>query len=482
MYHKFFFITYGLKKHVKETRISPGLRKINMGHKLDGFKALARRIYGIDDIEIDRQIVLLNIILTIGIVFLIPYIFIAYAQGGYLLSLFDFIAVILMILSFFYLHRSRDYEVVAYFGVTLIGVQLLYVVATGGVNNTGILWAYIYPMLLMLLLGIKKGTVVFLVFISPVLLMFYLPGNPFLLTTYSSDFKLRFITTYIAVFTISFFTEWVRAKTQEKITGKTTQLEEVLKELKNMEAERIQLQDKLMAAKKLEAIGTMAGGIAHELNNQLTIVSGNTDLLLVTLGDDKELHTKLKAVKVASDRIATLTDQLLSFSRQQFLQPESINLNELINRNSYSLRKVLGSQIELALNLDPALWNTKADAGLLKQSIADIVMNARDAMPNGGKLTIQTRNTRVESTPIDAQPGQPPGPYVCLSIQDTGMGMDNETAQKVFDPFFTTKKGGERVGLALSSVYGIIKQHRGWIDVSSEPGRGTAFNIYIPAL
>ena len=452
--------------------------------KLSEFKKVIHTIYGVSghDFETDRKVFFLYAIYTIGIVFLTPYIFIAYKQGSYLLSLFDFIAVILMALTFLYLRYTRDYEIAAYFGVVLIGSLLLYAIASGGVENTGPLWTYIFPLLLMFLLGLKKGAAGFSAYFIMVLLMFFLPGTPLLLTTYSANFKLRFVTTYLVVFIIALFYEWIRAKTQGKIFSKTEELENALAELKKMGEERILLENKLLAAKKMESIGTLAGGMAHELNNQVTIVNGNTDLLLIALSEDKQLSKKLHSIKAASNRIALLTNQLLSFSRRQILQLDTIDLNELIERNLYSINQALDEDIKLMLALDPAPWNIKADSGLLIQMIIDIVLNARDAMPRGGSLTMQTKNTIMDQSAIKHNPDKKEGEYVCLTLRDTGVGMDHETMQRIFDPFFTTKNVNEGSGLGLSSAYGIVKQHNGWIDVSSEPGKGTTLEIYFPAV
>jgi signal transduction histidine kinase len=451
-----------------------------MAEKKNRFKQAMLRFYGINDqyeIEIRRKIILLNMIVTSGIIFVIPYILIAYAQDSYLLSLFDFIAAILMVLTLLYLRHTGDYELAAYFILCLVGALLIYVIGTGGIDNTGPLWSYTFPLLLLFLLGLKRGAIGFAIFLVIVLLMFFLPGSPLLMTSYSTDFKLRFITTQNVVFAFSFFTEWVRAKTHEKITGKTRELEKALKVISKMEEEWDRLQNKLAAAKKLEAIGTLAGGMAHEFNNQITIISGNVELLHLELGENRQIQRKLKAIKTASHHISTLTSQLLSFSRLQILQLEIININDLIKHNTYSLNQALGNKNELILDLEPRIWNINVDPGLMIQMIIEMIINAREAMPQGGKLTIKTENVSMEThPPLETKEGQ----YVCLTVRDTGTGMDRETTQKIFEPFFTTKRIGEGTGLGLSSAYGTAKQHNGWIDVDSTPGQGTTFKVYIP--
>lgn len=440
-------------------------------------KDILRRIYIIgstDEIESKRRIIVLNIIFTLVVVFLTPYSVIAYLQGSYLLGLFDLVAVILMIVAFFYLKHTRDYEVVAYTTTGFIGALLLYVIVTGGVNNTGPLWSYTGPPLVMFLLGTRKGAIWLSVYFGLILLAFFLPGTPLLLTTYSKDFILRFISTLLAVCVISFLLEWVRAKTQERIAEKTSELEKALTELKKADEERARLQSELWAARKMEAIGTLAGGLAHEFNNQLTVLSGNVEMVMRKFSDNKTITKKLMPVKNASEKIARLTNQLLSFSRKQILQLERVNVNDLINQVRYRLLQSLDENIKLEIVLEPDLWSVEADRGLMAQVLFDMVFNARDAMPEGGKLVIRTKN---ENT-CEGEKGR----LICLFVEDTGIGMDEETTQKIFEPFFTTKEVGEGVGLGLSFVYGTVKQHNGWIDVSSTPGMGTVFKVYLPAV
>jgi two-component system, cell cycle sensor histidine kinase and response regulator CckA len=242
--------------------------------------------------------------------------------------------------------------------------------------------------------------------------------------------------------------------------------------------ERRQLEEQLRQSQKMEAIGRLAGGVAHDFNNLLTIISGYGRMVLDDLGARHKLRPRVEEVLNAADRAAILTSQLLAFSRRQVVQPKILGLNHLISNLEKLLRRVIGEYIELRTVLRPDIGKVKADAGQLEQVIMNLSVNARDAMPEGGTLTIETAivSWRKECDAADA----PVRPYVRLSVRDTGVGMDLHTRTRLFEPFFTTKDRGKGTGLGLSTVYGIVKQHNGEIAVESEQGAGTTFNIYLP--
>jgi signal transduction histidine kinase len=234
-------------------------------------------------------------------------------------------------------------------------------------------------------------------------------------------------------------------------------------------------------AQKMEAIGQLAGGVAHDFNNMMTAVIGFSDLALRRLDDDEDdLRLYLEEIRRAGQSASTLAQQLLAFSRKQVLQTSVFDLNDAVEKVSTLLQRVLSENIELVSVLDPALGAIRADPGQIEQVIMNLAINAGDAMPAGGKLTIETSNVELDESHAPRYIDIESGPYVLLTLTDAGTGMDAETVERVFEPFFTTKEVGKGTGLGLSTVFGIVKQSGGDVGVYSEPGRGTTFKIYLP--
>jgi two-component system cell cycle sensor histidine kinase/response regulator CckA len=238
--------------------------------------------------------------------------------------------------------------------------------------------------------------------------------------------------------------------------------------------------EQLQQAQKMEAVGRLAGGIAHDFNNLLTVISGYCDLVLGRLPDDNPLKADVSEIMTAADRATTLTSQLLAFSRKQVLQPRTINVNELVRDMGKMLRRVIGEDIELATSFDSGTGNIAADPGQIEQVIMNLAVNARDAMPEGGRLTIETSNVLLDQGYCRHHPGVNPGEYVKIVVSDTGRGMDAEIRSRIFEPFFTTKERGKGTGLGLPTAYGIITQSGGHILCDSQPGAGTTFTIHFP--
>jgi two-component system cell cycle sensor histidine kinase/response regulator CckA len=245
--------------------------------------------------------------------------------------------------------------------------------------------------------------------------------------------------------------------------------------------EHKKLQAQLQQSQKMEAIGNLAGGIAHDFNNLLTTIMGNADLASIHVSNNDLLHDDIEEIKKASERGASLVSHLLAFSRKQMIHPRVLDLNERLNDSEKMLRRLIGENIELCIALEPQLWEVKADPGQIDQVVMNLAVNARDAMPHGGTLTIETANAELDEDYFhDRGVAKDPGPYVILAISDTGIGMDKETQSHIFEPFFTTKEIGKGTGLGLSTVYGIAKQNNGYVWTYSEPGKGSTFKIYLP--
>ena len=250
-------------------------------------------------------------------------------------------------------------------------------------------------------------------------------------------------------------------------------------ERQRAEEERRRLEEQLRAAYRLEAVGRLAGGVAHDFNNLLTAINGYAELLLERFRDEPEVREDLHEIRQAGERAATLTRQLLAFSRRQVLQPRVLDLNRVVADMEKMLRRVLGEDIELTLDTDPDLGPVRADPGQLEQVVLNLAVNAREAMPEGGPLEISTRRTELSRPRNLGDVVVPVGFWVRLTVRDEGPGMDGETVEHLFEPFFSTRPQ-ERTGMGLATVYGIVKQSEGFISVDSSPGEGTAFHIFLP--
>lgn len=251
-------------------------------------------------------------------------------------------------------------------------------------------------------------------------------------------------------------------------------------ERKKLEAKAERLERQFLQAQKLESIGRFAGGIAHDFNNLLTVISGYASLALQRLHSADPLWADIAEIQKAAERAGELTRHLLAFSRQQPVAPRALDLNALIAGMRNMLRRLIGEDVELETNLSSASIWVRADPGQMEQVIANLAVNARDAMPEGGRLTINTELRRLDASEAEAVSGIEAGTYAVVRVQDTGHGMDQETMTRIFEPFFTTKEPGKGTGLGLATVYGIVKQSGGAITIESEVGKGATFSIYLP--
>lgn len=274
----------------------------------------------------------------------------------------------------------------------------------------------------------------------------------------------------------------IPVETRDEIGNLATAFNTMSESLQNREAEKQHLEEQLRHSQKMEAIGTLAGGVAHDFNNLLTVIMGFGNLMQMNLQEDTPLMNYAHQILIASDRAAVLTKRLLTFSRNQIINPSPMNINVIIKSLENILVRVISEDVEFKVDLTGENLTVMTDSGLIDQIIINLAANARDAMSNGGMLTIRTNIAELDGESLSPGDHGKPGKYALITVTDTGSGMEEETMERIFEPFFTTKEVGKGTGLGLSMVYGLVKQHKGVIRVESAPGRGTTFRIYLPLI
>jgi PAS domain S-box-containing protein len=269
---------------------------------------------------------------------------------------------------------------------------------------------------------------------------------------------------------------------ERRVKERTSELKKQLEDLRRTEDALARTEEQLRQSQKMEAIGRLAGGIAHDFNNLLSVVLGYADMVLQQMPKEHPHHPYIEEIERAGSRASELTHQLLAFGRRQVLKPIRLDLNAVVFRMERMLSRLLGEDIELALQPGLHLGTVMADASQVEQVLMNLIVNARDAMPRGGTLTLRTDNCELDQAAANSHLGAEPGSYVRLGVQDTGLGMDKATQSQIFEPFFTTKEPGRGTGLGLSTVFGIVRQSGGFIGVESAPGQGANFGVYLPRI
>jgi two-component system NtrC family sensor kinase len=264
------------------------------------------------------------------------------------------------------------------------------------------------------------------------------------------------------------------------VAQRTAELQLANERLTREIAERNQAENQLRQAQKMEAVGHLAAGVAHDFRNILTVIQGHANLRLLNKDIDPKVAASLKEITAAVERASQLTRQLLAFSRKQIIQLQVVDLNDLISQLSSMLIRLIGEHITLQCQYQPDLPRIEADVCSIEQVVMNLVVNSRDAMPSGGRLTVRTRAIQIDAEYVARNPEAVPGPYICMTVTDTGCGMDESTKSRLFEPFFTTKEVGKGTGMGLATVYGIVKQHNGWIEVESVVKEGATFRVFLP--
>ena len=478
------------------------------------------------DSETRRKIVLINIFLFLGFLILLIMGTIALAQHDRPLGIMDFGMAAFFCGLYFYLRRTGNEPLVARVGVFIILIFFCFLFFTGGVNTTAFMWLYTFPLFSLYLLGFRKGalaTGILFAFCTGFLVIDLLSDT---VNVYSSkDFSIRFIPSYLLIFILACLVENSRANASRamqekqqllagairKLQTKEAELEEVrdqlelrvklrtaeleqankqlrveMEERKWAEEERIRLEAELLRAQKMELLGQLAGGVAHDLNNVLSGIVSYPDLLLLDLPADSSMREPLKNIREAGRRAAAIVQDLLTLARRGITVKEEVQLNSLINDYLQSIGFInlreKHPQVKVETDLSPSLAIVSGSPIHLEKMVMNLVVNAFEAIEGDGTITITTRNRHVHS-PVQAYDTIMPGSYVVLTIVDSGIGIAEENLTRIFEPFFTSKiMGRSGTGLGMTVVWGTVKDHDGFLDVKSLPGKGTSISVLLPAV
>jgi len=474
-------------------------------------------------IETMRKVMLLSIISITGIIFLVPLGIVAFIQGNFPLGFIDHFAALILIFNLLYLRRSENYQFACFFGIAIAGILYFYLLVTGGVNNTAHVWYYTFPLFSSFLLGSKKGAVATILLLFLAIIFFAVDFDSPYLTHYSKDFIIRFIPSFIVVFIYSYAFEYFREQAEEELTSKNDELNRTINELKETDAqlrkaqeglekrvqertvelskanidlrheievreheeyERRRLEAKLQQAKKIEAIGTLAGGVAHDLNNILGGLVSYPELLLLQLPEDSPLRKSILTIQKSGEKAAAVVQDLLTLARRGVVINKVVNLNDIISEylESPEHEKLQSYHpgVHIETHVEKDSLSILGSSTHLSKTVMNLVSNAVEAMPEGGELTISTENRYIDR-PIRGYDDVEEGDYMVLTISDTGTGIPSDDIEKIFEPFYTKKKMGRSgTGLGMAVVWGTVKDHNGYIDLQSTEGRGTTFTLYFP--
>jgi len=474
-----------------------------------------------ENIEAMGRVMLINVISSTGVIFLIPFGMMAFFQGNSLLGMMDCFVAVILLLNFLYLRKSHNFQFACLFGMTVVGGLFFALLVTGGVNNTAVLWYYTFPLISSFLLGSKKGALATFILLFLAILFFVLDLDAPFLAHYSKNFILRFIPSFIVVYIYAYAFEYLREQATGKFMAQNEELNRTVEELKVVdsqlrkaqeglekrvkertgelskanldlknemeerkrgEEDRQKLELQLAHAKKMEAIGTLAGGVAHDLNNVLSATVGYPDLILMDLPKDSPLREPILTIQNSGKKAAAIVQDLLTLARRGVVPTDVLNLNQVVESYLASPEFERISEIHpfvtLEQELGSDLLNIVGSSVHLSKTVMNLVNNAMEAMPAGGTLLITTESRYVD-IPIKGYDRIQEGDYAVLTVSDTGHGMSAGDIERIFEPFFTKKvMGRSGTGLGMSVVWGTVKDHHGYIHVQSEEGGGTTFTLY----
>ena len=456
------------------------------------------------DSEAKRKILMLNIFLYIGFVLLVSMGAIAFAQMAYLLCTADLTVAGIFVILLVYLHRIGDEPTASLAGVCIVLFFFFYLFFIGGVNNTAFMWLYTFPLFSLYLLGLRKGVRVVGILFCYCAVFLAIDLTSDTVNVYDIDFTMRFIPSYLAVCILAGLVENSRSRTrselevarnqlEERVFVRTKELEDAntnlkfeIEERKVAEKERALLEDALLQAEKMESLGRLAGGVAHDLNNVLSGIVSYPELLLLKLPEDSEMYQPLKNIINAGKRAAAIVDDLLSLARRGISTKETINLNSVITSYLKSLELVTlnnkNPNVEISTRLSSGLMNMSGSTIHLEKMLANLIINSFEAINQSGHISITTENVFLDS-PSNKLNNLTAGDFVALKIKDTGVGINQEDLNKIFEPFYSSKILGQSgTGLGMTVVWGTVTDHEGCLDISSTPERGTTVTVYFPAV
>ena len=475
------------------------------------------------DSEARRKIYLINIFVSIGITSLIVLGITAFIQHAPFLGYADLFIAFTLLFLLIYLRYSGNHVFCSYMVASLMNVFFCYLFFTGGVSSTAFMWLYTYPVLALFLLGLLRGSLATLLLFLFSLGFLFFDLSSQVINVYNADFAIRYIPSFMIVFALTFFFERSRAgaheslvqkqealthlvdklqrkekqlelaqdKLEHRVVERTAELLEINKKLKEeieerkkAEQERSRLETELSRAQKMEVLGRLAGGVAHDLNNVLSGIVSYPDLLLIDLPTDSPLREPLKSIKKSGERAAAIVQDLLALARRGVMVKKVITLNDVLEEYfqspEYTRLCSIHPGITLEQHLDIHLQTLEGSPVHLQKAIMNLLVNAFEAVESIGRVVVTTENRRVDNL-FRGYEKIEKGNYIVLKIQDSGMGMSQEILEKIFEPFYTKKQMGRSgTGLGMTVVWGTIKDHGGYLDIESKPGKGTTISLFFP--